>query len=144
MTIKISIELVRRWLFIALALLLSASASFGQTNDSHSSPQNHMGFTGTWEEFWPGIPQHAIHTIQFTDNKYVITHRVPGRHVVGGEDLVHPVKDVTIDGDLLRFKEITTIVIEYELRVKDDNTLQVRAKGISGWEEFYWKRVKNE
>jgi hypothetical protein len=94
-------------------------------------------FVGEWTEYWPGIPQHATHTITKHGDQYQIE----------GESPLTPryrISDVRMDGDCLKFSEGTaTFTVEYELRVKNPQTLSVRAMGMGGWrDDIVWRRIQ--
>lgn len=93
-------------------------------------------FVGNWDEYWPGIPKHATHTI----TKRGYEHQIEGASPLTKR---YRISDVRMDGDCLKFSEGTaTFTVEYELRVKDPQTLSVRAKGRTGWrEDIVWRRA---
>jgi hypothetical protein len=106
------------------------------TSTSTSTSVATDAFVGQWIEYWPSIPEHATHTITKRGDEYQIE---------GSSPLTpqYTITNVRMDGDSLKFSERTdTITIEYELRVKDTQTLSVRAKGMSGWrDDIVWKRT---
>ncbi len=114
----------------AVAALLAAGLMPAPTS------QGGNGFAGSWEEFWPGIEDHATHVVSFSNNQYTVKGWSPMTSS-------YEVTDVRLDGDTLKFNEKTTaIVVEYELRVRDANTLLGRAKGMRGWQDgILWRRI---
>ena len=94
-------------------------------------------FVGDWIEYWPGIAEHATHTITKSGQEYQIE---------GSSPLTkrYRISNVRMEGDCLKFSEGTaTFTVEYELRVKDPQTISVRAKGTRGWrEDIVWRRSK--
>lgn len=120
-------------MMVLLALIVSGCTSVRQERPATATTDH---FVGRWTEYWPGIPQHATHTIVKRDGEYQIE---------GASPLTqrYRITDVRMDGDVLKFSEGTaTFVVEYELQVKDPDTLSVRAKGRSGWEDIFWRRAR--
>lgn len=92
-------------------------------------------FVGRWVEHWPKIPEHAIHVITKHGDQYAIEGSSP-------RTAKYVISNVRLEGGCLKFSEGTAIfTVEYELRVKDQRTLSVRAKGRSGWRtDIAWRR----
>lgn len=94
------------------------------------------GFVGTWQEDWPGIEEHATHVVSLENGKLAIK---------GWSPLTasYAISEVRLEGDTLKFGEgAAAMVVQYEITVKDKNTLAVRAKGMSGWRnDIVWRRM---
>jgi hypothetical protein len=105
--------------------------------DLKAGPQA-AGFVGTWREYWPGIEENATHVVSLVDGKLAIR---------GWSPLTpsYRISDVKLEGDALKFREGTAaFVVEYEVRVKDKDSLAVRAKGRSGWrDDIVWRRIED-
>jgi len=94
-------------------------------------------FVGNWIEYWPSLTYNDTYSITKHGDEY----QIEGTHLGTSQ---YPISNVRMDGDTLKFSEkADTITVEYELRVKDPQTLSVRAKGMSGWrDDIVWKRVQ--
>ena len=93
-------------------------------------------FVGKWVEYWPDISEHATHTITRRGDDYQIEGTSPLTER-------YRISNVSTGEDCLRFSEGTaTFVVEYELRIKDAQTISVRAKGTGGWQDdIVWRRA---
>ena len=94
-------------------------------------------FVGRWVEYWPKIDEHAVHVITKRGDQYVIEGS-------SARTAKYVIRNVRLERGCLKFSEGTAIfTVEYELRVKDQQTLSVRAKGRSGWRtDIVWRRDK--
>ena len=126
-------------MMVLLSLIVSGCASVRQEQTATATiPAAAIDpFVGRWTEYWPGIPEHATHTIVKRDGAYQIQGASPLTQQYG-------ISDVRMDGDVLKFSEgNATFVVEYEMQVKDHDTLSVRAKGRSGWRnDIAWSRSR--
>jgi hypothetical protein len=104
------------------------------SNVATSAPD---GFSGRWLEQWPDIDEHATHDIALAGGAYTISGSSPLTES-------YAISNVRLDGDVLRFSEGTaSFVVEYELRVRDAQTLTVRALGTDGWrDDIVWTRIE--
>ena len=120
---------------LVLLLLVVCPATFGADDQDSDTTANVPGFVGTWVEYWPGIAEHATHVVTFTNHQFFIRGSSPLTEA-------YDITDVRLDGETLKFREGTArFTVEYELRVKDNDTLAVRAKGMQGWlDDVVWKR----
>jgi hypothetical protein len=101
-----------------------------------STQMNLDSFIGNWIEYWPGLTYNDTYSITMHGDEY----QIEGIHSGTSQ---YPISKVRMDGDTLKFSEKADVItVEYELRVKDPQTLSVRAKGMSGWrDDIIWKRV---